>query len=243
MRVVKMVDTNRLHIPSFLLIAATTLLFWSVFPPFKTGATMEINDVITLPQPDTKGSIPLEQTLLKRRSVRNFKDIPLSLKNISQLIWSAQGITDKRGYRTAPSAGALYPLEVYVIVGKVDGLMPGIYQYLPGKHELKTIKTGDFRNELWKAGLHQTPIRQAPATILTSCVFKRITGKYGKRGIQYAFIEAGHAGQSILLQAVSLGLGGVPIGAFHDPEVSHVMGFNEDEVPLYLIPMGIPNDN
>jgi SagB-type dehydrogenase family enzyme len=218
------------------------LFFGVIFPSFSESVAMNKNDGIALPQPNTKGVVPLEQALMQRRSARSFNDTPLTLKHISQLFWSAQGVTDLNGYRTAPSAGALYPLEVYVIAGKVDGLSPGIYQYLPGKHEIKNIKTGDFRNDLCKAALNQAPIRHAPATILISGIFKRITGKYGKRGIQYAFIEVGHAGQNILLQASSLGLGAVPIGAFNDTGVGKLMGFNGDEAPLYLIPVGIPKN-
>jgi SagB-type dehydrogenase family enzyme len=235
-----MLDTKRLYSKTFLVLAAITLLFWSAHPTSKIGAAKEKNDMIVLPQPETKDGIPLEQTLLQRRSVRNFQDAALPLKHISQLLWSAQGITDVRGYRTAPSAGALYPLEVYLFAGKVDGLVPGIYQYLPEKHEIKTIKVGDSRNDLCKAALNQRSVCQAPATILISAVFKRITGKYGNRGVQYAFIEAGHAGQNILLESVSLGLGAVPIGAFEDPEVSRITDFKENESPLYIIPVGIP---
>jgi SagB-type dehydrogenase family enzyme len=239
-RINVMIDKIINHIKTFKMTPATILILSYVFIAYTTGAAMGKKDVIPLPQPDTIGAMTLEQTLLQRRSIRNFKDATLSLKQISQLLWSVQGITDIRGYRTAPSAGALYPIEVYVIAGKVNELSPGIYKYLPEKHEIKIIKTGDFRNDLYAAALNQSPILQAPTTILFSGIFKRITGKYGKRGIQYAFIEAGHAGQNLLLESISLGLGTVPIGAFDDADVSRILGFNEDETPMYLFPVGIP---
>ena len=201
---------------------------------------MQKDELISLPLPDTKGVVSLETIMINRRSIRHFKNKPLSLKQVSQLLWSAQGITDTRGFRTAPSAGGLYPLEIYLFAGDVDGLSDGIYRYIPESHKIRIIKKGDLRDELCNAALKQSSIRQAPASIMISGVLKRTTVKYGKRGPQYVCIEVGHAGQNVLLQAVSLGLGAVPIGAFHDQEIEKLMGFDQGEVPIYIIPIGIP---
>jgi len=194
--------------------------------------------VITLPLPSRDGKTSLEQTLLNRRSVRRFADKALTIEQISQVLWAGQGATNDRGFRTSPSAGALYPLELYTIIGKMEGVLAGIYQYNHKDHQLIRIKSGDFRSELCAAGLSQAAIKKAPMTILITCVFKRTTVKYGRRGIRYVIMEAGHAGQNILLQAVSLGLGAVPIGAFNENDIIQLMDFGPEEQPLYLIPVG-----
>ena len=198
-------------------------------------------NVIALPLPTTDGKISLEQTLVDRRSIRHFSDKPLTIDQISQLLWAGQGMTDNRGFRTAPSAGALYPLELYAILGKLEGVPAGIYHYNHKDHHLIKIKEGDFRSELCAAGLSQGAIKNAPMTILISSVFKRTTIKYGQRGIRYVIMEVGHAGQNILLQAVSLGLGAVPIGAFNENDIIRLMDFGSEEQPLYLIPVGHEN--
>jgi len=218
-----------------ILICCVTLLL-------SGGYAMQKDKAIALPTPDIKGVMPFETVLMHRRSIRDFKSSPLTIKQISQLVWAAQGITDKYGFRTTPSAGALYPLEIYVVAGRVDGLNPGIYRYVPKTHELKNVKTGEYRNELCDEALNQDAIRNAPASIVISGILKRTTGKYGKRGLQYVLMETGHAGQNILLEAVGLGLGAVPIGAFDDSDVGRLMGFNADEVPFYIIPVGIPKE-
>lgn len=199
--------------------------------------------IISLPKSINKGSMSFEDTLLKRRSVRNFINKPLTLEQISQILWAAQGITNKRGFRTAPSAGALYPLDVYAIVGEVDGIPSGIYRYHPANHTISRMKAGDMRSEFYIAALSQNAVQSAPVTLLFFANMERTTGKYGKKGVQYVFMEAGHAGQNVLLQAVSLGLGAVPIGAFRENEIRRLMGFNDQKYPLYLIPIGYPSHN
>ena len=183
----------------------------------------EVASNINLPVPRTEGAVSIESTLLKRRSVREFQDGPLSLESVSQLLWSAQGITHPHGYRTAPSAGGLYPLELYIVVGNVQGLNPGIYHYRPKQHRLDLIVNGDFRRELCKASLSQDAIQQAPVVFVIFCVFERTTVKYRDRGVRYVFMEAGHAAQNLCLQAISLGLGTVTIGAFSDNEVARIL--------------------
>lgn len=194
--------------------------------------------VIKLPEPRYTSSTSVEESLLKRRSVRTYRDKPLKIEEVSQLLWAAQGITDRRGFRTAPSAGALYPLEIYVVIGNVINISDGIYKYNPYKHELEYIQKGDKRNELCKAALSQSPIREAPIVIVFAAVYERTTVKYGNRGVPYVYIEVGHSAQNILLQAESLDLGTVVIGAFYDDEVKKVLKMSDKENPIYIIAVG-----
>ena len=193
---------------------------------------------IKLPEPAKDGTYSLEKSLALRRSKRKFSSHPLTISNLSQLLWAAQGITSSSGFRTAPSAGALYPLEVYMVVGMVDKLYPAIYHYKPDDHALFLVKEGDFRAKLTRAALGQRAIQNAPAAIVIAAVYERTTGKYRQRGIQYVHMDAGHAAQNICLQATALGLGSVPIGAFQDGKVTEVMGLKKDQVPLYILPVG-----
>jgi SagB-type dehydrogenase family enzyme len=166
------------------------------------------------------------------------KDEPTTISEVSQLLWAAQGITDQGGFRTAPSAGALYPLELYVVAGKVNGLPAGIYKYRAKSHELLSIVKGDRTTDLCNAALGQLSVRKAAAVFVLSGVYERTTVKYGERGIRYVHMEAGHAAQNIYLQAVPLGLGTVVIGAFHDEEVKRVLKMEDREMPLYIMPVG-----
>lgn len=197
------------------------------------------NRIIKLPEPNYKSNVSIEEAFLKRRSIRSYKDEPLTLFEISQLLWSAQGITDKRmGFRTAPSAGALYPLEIYVVVGKVKDLEPGVYRYRPETHDIILVLKGDKRKELYNASLQQDWVKNAPIVIVISAVFERTTSKYGERGIRYVYMEAGHCAQNIYLQCVSLNLGTVTVGAFYDEEVKKILDLQKKETPLYLMPVG-----
>jgi len=189
---------------------------------------------IPLPPARTQGEVSLEQTLAARRSVRSYTARPLTQEEISQLLWAAQGITDPRGYRTAPSAGALYPLEVYLV------LPGGSYHYLPQGHCLEPLGSEDVREGLWAAGLRQGPLLEAPAVFVIAGVIARTKGKYGERAERYVCLEAGHAAQNLLLQATALGLGAVPIGAFEDGAVREVLDLPSSHTPLYLIPVGEP---
>lgn len=199
-----------------------------------------INKEIKLPEPMLKGQISLEETIYRRRSVRHFKQDILTLKQISQLLWATQGITDKsRNLRTVPSAGATFPLEVYLVVGSVKGLAPGIYKYQPFSHSIIYIIEGDKRYELCSAALNQDSVKKAQIVIVITAVFDKTTQIYGNRGIIYVHMEAGHCGQNIYLQAEALGLGTVAIGAFRDSEVKKLLAINENEQPLYIFPIGI----
>jgi SagB-type dehydrogenase family enzyme len=193
---------------------------------------------ITLPEPRYAGDVSVEQALRERRSVRSYKDAPLDIDEISQILWSAQGITSSRGFRTAPSAGALYPLELYVIAGNVKNLPAAIYKYTPADHALLEIVSGDRRSDLSRAALRQGSIGKAPAVILFCAVYERTTGKYGQRGIRYVHMEVGHAAQNVCLQAIALGLHAAVIGAFRDAEVKAIAKLPAEEQPLYFVPVG-----
>ena len=195
-------------------------------------------EMITLPAPQKDGAVSVEAALNKRRSVRFFKDTPLALQSVSQLLWAAQGITDKRGFRTAPSAGALYPLELYLFAGKADGLEPGIYHYRPSDHSLLFITEGDFRETLCRAALRQDAICQAPAVFLIAGVPGKTTGKYGERGIRYVHLEAGHVAQNVLLQATALGLVSVPVGGIDEAKVAAALKLGNGLRPVYVLPLG-----
>jgi SagB-type dehydrogenase family enzyme len=195
---------------------------------------------IYLPRPQCDGAASLEKTLLRRRSVREFSTMRLELWQISQLAWAAQGITSADLHRTAPSAGALFPLEIYVAVGNVIGLVPGIYKYGIRDHDLVQWLPGDKRRQICEAALNQDSILKAPAVFIVSAIYERTTAKYGERGIRYAHMEAGHAAQNLLLQVVALSLGAVLVGAFDDLEVKRILNLKKQEAPLYLIPVGKP---
>lgn len=194
--------------------------------------------IIKLPHPGYDSDTSIEKALLRRRSVRDYKDKPLKLDEVSQLLWAAQGITDRRGFRTSPSAGALYPLEVYIVAGNVTNLHNGIYKYNPRKNELERVEKGDRRDELCKAALGQPYVIKAALVVVFSAVYERTKARYGERGIRYVYMEAGHAAQNVYLQAEALGLGVVATGAFYDDAVKKVMKMPDSESPLYIIPVG-----
>jgi len=221
-----------------MLVLSTLALVLLVLPILSFGSSSAHADPIKLPEPKYDGKVCVERALLERRSVRDYVNEPLSLSEVSQLLWAAQGLTDPAGYRTAPSAGALYPLEVYLVAGKVASLSAGVYRYRPRGHELVAVAEGDKRPELCAAALGQTALRQAPVTVVLAAIYGRTTRKYRERGIRYVHMEAGHVAQNIGLQAVSLDLGSLVIGAFGDAEVKKVMVLPEEEEPLYLIPIG-----
>lgn len=213
------------------------------------SVVMTDEKIIQLPQPKFYSDISIEEALLKRRSVRRFTQEPLTLEEISQLFWAAQGITlrpDNKKGRTAPSAGATYPLEIYLAVresnGKagVVGLKPGVYRFLIKEFELKRVLEDDIHLKLSAAALGQEWIAQAPINIIIGAVYERTTAKYGERGVKYVHMEVGHVGQNISLQAISLNLGTVVVGAFKSEEVKKVVNMAENVVPLYIMPVGRP---
>lgn len=193
---------------------------------------------LSLPPIETKGALSIEEAIQLRRSVRDFGRGTLDLTDVSQLLWSAQGITGRRGLRTAPSAGALYPLELYVVAGNVEGLSAGVYHYRPKTHELVSLASEDRRHALASAALNQRWVSRAPAVLVIAGVYERTEKKYGGRARRYVHMEVGHAAQNIYLQATARKLGTVMVGAFNDNEAQEVLGLPPDHKPLGLMPVG-----
>jgi len=205
-------------------------------------------EIIKLPQPRYKSDFSIEECLLLRRSIREYKKEPLTLAEVSQILWAAYGINEeidnppaylRGGLKTAPSAGALYPLEIYLVAGEVTGLEKGVYKYITEDHALQKVQDGDIRADLCNAGLDQDMIEDAPADLVFSGIYSRTTIRYGERGrLKYVPIDVGHAGQNVYLQAIALGIGTCAIGAFDDEMVKMVMEFPEEEEPMYIMPLG-----
>jgi len=200
-----------------------------------------------LPSPNTDGKVSVEKAMAVRRSHRNFQDRELSAEQLSQILWAAYGITQPRtdraflrgGFRTAPSAGGLYPFEIYAVVGKVKGIKPGVYRYISQEHKIVMTIDKDVREELCAASLGQAMVKEAPLVVFYSAIFSRMTGKYGDRGRErYVCMDLGHSAQNIYLQAEALHLGTCAIGAFTDRRVIQVLQLPEEEEPLYLMPVG-----
>jgi SagB-type dehydrogenase family enzyme len=192
---------------------------------------------INLPAPQTAGEVSVERALENRRSVRSFAAAPLALAEVGQLLWAAQGITDQRGHRTAPSAGGLYPLELYLVAGNITGLPAGVYRYRPTTHELVLAGAGDCRTEV-AAACRQSWVATAPATVAFTAVFARTAKRYGDRSSRYVPIEVGAAAENLALQAVALGLGTTFVGAFDDSKLATALGAAADERVLALVPVG-----
>lgn len=205
--------------------------------------------MIKLPPPTLKGKVSLEETIAGRRSIRRYRKEPLDLRQLSQILWAAQGLTGTRGLRAAPSAGATYPLEIFVVVGK-EGITggeakqvpeefpAGVYRYKADSHSLTLHKQADLRPDLARVALNQEFILEAPVDIVICAVYQRTCRRYGERGERYVHMEVGHVGENIHLQAVALGLATVEVGAFHDENVKKVLGLEEQAKPLYIMPIG-----
>ena len=194
-----------------------------------------------LPDPKTKGTASVEQAISQRRTVRSFKSDPLDLNQISQLLWSLQGITANGGFkRAAPSAGALYPMDVYAVVGSnsIKQLDAGVYHHKPQGHLLSFVTGDDLRVPLAKASLSQIWMARAPINVVITAEYQRVAVKYRKRGVRYAMIEAGHIGQNLFLQAEALGLKAGIVGAFRDNEIIRVLKIPTSHEPLLIMPVG-----
>ncbi len=198
---------------------------------------------IALPEPRHDGGVSVEEAILRRKSVRDYASQALTLNDVSQLLWVAQGITDPAADpRVVPSAGATYPLEVYVVIGSVTGVAPGIYRYEPEGHQLLKVVLGDKRQELAGAAMGERFVAEAAIDIVITAVYERTTARYGGRGIRYVHMEVGHAAQNVYLQAVALDLGTVVVGAFDDGQVKAVLNLPDNENPLYIMPVGRVKD-
>lgn len=245
---------KRIHLTAISFFAIGLILVLGVFPR-KARSEQAVKEpeskIIKLPNPRYDSGTSVEKALSVRRSIRTYSEEPLSVLDVSQILWAAQGITKKMetpppnfkykwqgGNRTAPSAGALYPLELYVAVGNVEGLLKGFYKYIPQTHSLEKIHETDIRNEISNAALMQESIKKAAAVIVISAVYERTSVKYGDRAERYVHIEVGHVGQNIYLQGISLGIGTVMIGAFVDEAVKKVLRLPEEEHPLAIMPLG-----
>lgn len=199
---------------------------------------MERADAIPLPGPHRTGRASVEAVLGERRSVREFEGGPLDQDELSQLLWAAQGVTAPDGGRAAPSAGALYPLEIYAVVGRVSGLEAGVYRYEPDGHRIALVAEGDRRRALARAARDQDFLADAPVTIAIAAVDRRTAGRYGARAALYVPFEAGCASENAALQGVALGLGTCVVGAFEDDSVAELLGLRRGERPLALMPFG-----
>ncbi|MBW2289054.1 MAG: SagB/ThcOx family dehydrogenase [Deltaproteobacteria bacterium] len=202
------------------------------------GTALAQTGDVALPAPQRGGAGSLADVLARRRSVREFAKGPLTLAAVSQLLWAAQGITGRDGQRTAPSAGALYPLELYLVAGAVTGLEVGVYRYQPKRHRLLLHMKGDPRGELADAALEQEWVAEAPGVLVICAVYRRSERKYGRRAPRYVHMEVGHAAQNVYLQAMALDLGTVMVGAFHDRQLARVLQLPEDVEPLGVMPIG-----
>jgi len=197
-------------------------------------------EVINLPPPAHKGTVSVEKALKARRTVRHFANRGLTLAQVSQLLWGTDGISDPRGLRTAASAGATYPLEIYLVAGErgVANLAPGVYRYLPQGHALQPAAKGDLRADVARASLHQSWMAAAPVMVVIAAEYRRCTARYGERGIMYTHVEAGHAGTNLFLQAEALGLGAGIVGAFEDKGLAQVLKLPSAHEPLLVMPVG-----
>lgn len=197
-----------------------------------------MNASVALPPPHTTGTQTVEKLLAQRRSVRSFSPTVMSLAELGQLLWAAQGITDSQGLRTAPSAGALYPLALYVVVGAVEDLAPGVYHYRPEAHELVGVADGDQRRSLARAALNQPWVEEGAVVVVFAAEFARTRAKYGERATRYVHMEVGHASENLFLQAEALGLATVVVGAFDDDAVAKAAHLPAGIRPLNLMPVG-----
>jgi SagB-type dehydrogenase family enzyme len=196
--------------------------------------------MVKLPEPQYKGTMSVEEAISLRQSVRRFKHDKLTMQQLSQLLWAAQGKVSNS--RTVPSAGTTYPLQVYIAAGIncVEGLESGVYLYHVETHSLLPHLKGDKREQLSEAAMEQDCVLNAPLDIVVCASYIKTTEHYGERGTRYVHMEAGHLGQNVSLQAVALGMGSVMVGAFNDNEVSNVLSLEGQIKPLYIIPVGVP---
>lgn len=222
------------------LIIALPVLMFSFF--YQISITPQVAQQITLPQPSFVHSVPLVQALMDRKSIREFMPTPLTIEDLSLILWSAQGITHSGMYRTAPSAGALYPVDIYLLAGEVTGLESGFYQYLSHDHVLIRVKKTDLRESLMQAAINQKSISKAPVVLVLTGVMERSRPKYDERAERYVYIESGHIAQNIALQVAALNLGTLDIGAFNDARVKSALDLPAGTEPILLLPIGKPQD-
>jgi SagB-type dehydrogenase family enzyme len=208
--------------------------------PEPAGSDHESMNIIRLSEPRRASGVSVESALQRRRSVREYRPEPLTLAEISQLLWAAQGVVTADGKRTAPSAGGTYPLETYLVAGQVTGFAPGVYHYRPVQHELGELVSGDLRPELAAISMNQECVRTSAVSILFATVVARTAAKYGASAAGYVDMEAGHAAQNLALQAVALDLGTVMIGAFDEAALVNLLQLPAEHRPRYYAAVGRP---
>lgn len=219
-------------------------LFWGglmiIVSLMFSSVTTQAAKALKLPEPSSQGQTSVEEALSQRRTVRQFARRELDLAQISQLLWGTDGLSNPRGLRTAPSAGATYPLELYLVVGErgVTGLAPGVYHYRPAPHSLELIQKGDLRAAVARASLHQSWMAEAPVMVVFAAEYRRCMARYGERGIRYTHMEVGHAGQNLFLQAEALGLACGIVGAFQDQTLQKTLNLPSAHEPLLVMPVG-----
>jgi SagB-type dehydrogenase family enzyme len=207
---------------------------------FFSSSGSQALEVVKLPPPSYKGAMSVEEALKQRRTVRRFAAKGLDLKQVGQILWGADGISDPRGYRTAASAGATFPMEIYLVAGErgVSGLTPGVYRYRPEDHSLELAGKGDVRQAVARASLHQSWMAEVPVMVVIAAEFRRCTARYGQRGVMYTHMEAGHVGTNVFLQAEALGLGAGIVGAFDDKGLAQALKLPGNHEPLLVMPVG-----
>ncbi|MFZ5448488.1 MAG: SagB/ThcOx family dehydrogenase [Thermodesulfobacteriota bacterium] len=219
-------------------------IFWSLFLVVGIFMFFSSNgssaEAIKLPPPATKGGMPLAEALQARRTIRHFAARPLDLAQVSQLLWEGDGLSDPRGLRTSPSAGATYPLDLYLVVGEqgVTNLPAGVYRYEVAAHALTPITKGDFRAPVARACLHQAWMTEAPVMVVITGEYRRCTARYGQRGVRYTHMESGNVSQNLFLAAEALGLGAGIVGAFDDKALAQVLKLPPAHEPLLVMPVG-----
>ena len=235
---------RKFFILPFLLLLSITLLF--TIDQIATKGDFKESDMdnnsttrISLTNPRFTGEISLEKSISQRRSVRSYSGESVSFDEVSQILWAAHGITDDTNeLRAAPSAGALYPLSTYVAVSNVENITPGVYRYSPKDHEIQLVRRGDVNKEIYENALMQPATVESALIVIFAADYGITKARYGGRAERYVHMEAGHAGQNLYLQAETLGLGTVAIGAFDDKGIAKATGIIEGETPLYLFPVG-----
>jgi SagB-type dehydrogenase family enzyme len=217
---------------------------WVLFLAVLAGGTamrfrpVSASEPIRLPEPRMEGGAALSEVLAARRSVREYGSRALSLGEVSHLLWAAQGVTGEDGERAAPSAGALYPLELQLVVRRVEGLEPGLYRYRPRRHELTRVASAPSAAALVRAAWEQEWIAGAPLVIAVAAVESRTARKYGDRAPRYVAMEVGCVAENVYLQATALGLGTTFVGAFDDGKTKTALALGANEEPLALLPVG-----
>lgn len=228
-----------LVIPIFALLWIVILRFIPVNKESAKEKMMQYGDTINLNSVSVKGHLSVEEVLAKRRSVRKYSSSALYIKQISQLLWAAYGITNEEGNRTAPSAGALYPIKIYLVSHHIAGVASGIYEYLPQPHQLIKFKDGDYKKDMYYACLEQNMFLEAAAVIVYSVNYKKVAARYGNRATRYADMDVAHSSQNVYLQAEALGIGTCAVGAFEDDKMQQIIGCDSNYKVIYLMPLGM----